>query len=50
MSEIYLLKTFDEMFKNLEEAENWSIEGLQIIPRSLVIKIIEEYKRRVGFI
>ena len=46
--EEYLLKKIVALFEDLEEAEHWSIEGLEIIPRTLVMQIIEKYKRFTG--
>ena len=44
MTEVFLLKKILNIFEDLENAEHWSYEGLEIIPRSLVMKIIEKYK------
>ena len=43
--ETFLLKKFISLFKELKDLEHWSIEGLEIIPRSLIIKKIKEYER-----
>ena len=33
-----------EFGEKLKDLEHWSIEGLEIIPRSLVLKLIKEYE------
>ena len=45
--EEYLLRVFFDMFTELEGLEHWSIEGLEIIPRSLVLKTIKKYKEMI---
>ena len=40
----YLISEFG---KRLKDLEHWSIEGLEIIPRSLVLKLIKEYEGKL---
>ena len=40
-------KNIEKIFKELKELEHWSIEGLEIVPRSLIIRLIKKWERKL---